>query len=229
MFYLLNHPLSRIIEMLLAGIVLLIVFRILNRFVASLVEEKRQVVFLQWTRFQIAVWIIFSLFLYSMLFRYNMYVTLIATAAFLGLGWNFWKDVFAGVLIKLENQFSIGNFVSTECSKGVLQQINFSQSALVNDAGELVVIPNSRLRNEVLTHHQNVSDASIYSVEVISSGGLSVSKLYEFAYNCPYISANKEITIEKQRDNIFNIRASIIDFSFADQADAYFKRLSKNG
>lgn len=227
MIYFINNPLMQIAELLLAGLILMLVFRFINKFVASLVEEKRRLVFLIWTRIQIAFWLIYSLFLYSLLFRYDMAITSIATIILVGLGWSYLKDVFSGILIKLENQFSVGDLVSTEFSKGVLQTISFSKSALINDAGELVIIPNHRLRNAVLTHHQNVSDASIYSVEVKSARGQTINEIYEFAYKCPYISANKEISIEKQRDNVFNIRASIIDFSFAEQADTYFDGLSQ--
>lgn len=227
MFYFFNTPLMRIVELLLAGVFLILVFRIFNRFVASLVEEKKKMVVLLWSRIQIVFWIVYSIFLYSLMFRYNTPITLIVTVVAVAFGWSYWKDVFAGILIKIENQFSAGDFVSTDFTKGVLQTIGISRSSLVNDIGELVVIPNHRLRNAVLTHHQKVSDASIYSVEVRSSRGQTISEIYEFAANCPFISANREISIEKLSENIYTIRASIIDFSFAEQADLYFEGLSR--
>ena len=227
MSYFFSNLLVQIAAFLIAGIVLLIIFSVINRFVASLAEENKRAFYLHWRRFQIIFWLLYSLFFYSVLFRYDFAITSIATLVVLGLGWQFWKDVFAGVLIKLESRINAGDFISTEFSKGALQTVNISNSELVNDAGELVIIPNHRLRNAVLTHHQSVSDASIYSVEVKSESGQTIGEIYEFAYNCPYISANKELTIEKQNENVFNIRGTIIDFSFAEQADEYFKRLSR--
>ncbi len=230
MYFFINNPLMRIAEFLFAGLVLMVAFRVFNKFAGSIIEEKKRLLFVQWRRIQIVFWLVYSLFLYSMLFRYDMLMTLIVTVVVLGLGWNYWKDIFAGILIKLRNQFAVGDFISTGFSKGVLQKIDFSQSSLVNDAGELVIIPNSLLRNEVMTHHhQTVSDASVYSVEVKSARSQTIADIYEFAYNCPYISANKEINIEKQSDGVFSIRASIIDSSFSDQADIYFEGLSRVG
>jgi small-conductance mechanosensitive channel len=204
------------------GILFLVVFYIINNYIIPLSKDKQYIIQKYWQKIQIISWLVFSGLFFIALFRTNMYITLIFTAVILGLGWSFWRNIFSGIIIKFNNQFKIGETISTDFATGELKTINLSQSELINDNGELVIIPNHKLRTSVLKHLYKKSDVQTHSFTVTPSKKLSSEVIYQMALNCPFISANQKIEVERMNDQEFNIKASVIDTIFVDKVNSYF-------
>lgn len=225
--YLDKIPFSHFFAYLLVGSVLFLVFKIINSYVIPMLKEKQQSIDPWWQKIRIMTWVLFFGIFYSSLFRRNMAITLVFTVVILGLGWNYWRNVFSGILIKFKDQLKIGDYISTDFAKGKIRSVSFAQSELVNDNGELVIIPNYKLRSSVLKHLQETNNIKVHTFKVTPSNDGSLEEVYQLALNCPYISSNQDIVVEKDTSNEFQIKASIIDNSFIERVNKYFKELTK--
>lgn len=221
-----NIPFFIIFEYIVVGLLLLLVFNFIGRYVIPLIEKRTEFINPWWQKIQIVLWLVYIVLLFSDLLRLYTAITLISTVVVLGLGWEYWKNIFAGVLIKFNDQFKKGDFISTNKIKGTLKTIYLSRSELINEKGELVVIPNNRLRNKVLTHLHRTQDVNIRIFNVTNTNNQSSEDIYKLAYDCPYISGNQEISVEKNQKNEYLIKATIIDNSFIDYANNYFEQAS---
>lgn len=218
-------PYSYIVVYTLIGILLFFGIRIFNGYVIPLLKEKQHRVVKSWQRLKITIWVIYFTLFYATLFQANMYITTIFTLIILGLGWNYWRNVFAGILIKFNDQFKVGDSISSAVTSGVLKNIYLDETELINEEGELVVIPNHKLNTAILKHHFKKDTIETHLFKIKTSSKTNTDSVYQLAINCPYISANQDITISKKGDTKYSIKASIIDKSFIENINDYFENL----
>ena len=88
------------------GVLLLMGFYIINNFIIPLIKTKQRQVKRYWQKIQIVSWLLFSSMFFIALFRVNMVITLSFTLIILGLGWNFWRNIFSGIC---RNQLSLNS------------------------------------------------------------------------------------------------------------------------
>ncbi len=222
-------PYSYIVFYTLIGIFLFFGIRIFNGYVIPLLKEKQHSVAKSWQRLKITLWVVYFTMFYATLFQANMFITSIFTLIILGLGWNYWRNIFSGILIKFNNQFKVGDRISTDFTSGILKNIYLDETELINDEGELVSIPNYKLNLAVLKHHFKKNTIETHLFRVKTRSNLNSEAIYQYAIDCPYISANQEITIIKKGEKKYAVKASIIDNSFIEKAQEFFSKLeSKN-
>ena len=209
---------------LLFGGALLLGFYIINNYVIPLIKRKKHQINNYWQKFQIIVWLLFVGMFIIALLRANTMITTLFIIIVLGVGWNFWSNIFAGIIIRFNNQFELGEVISTAFAKGELKAINLSQSELINDKGETIVVPNKKLRGSVLTHYHKKSNVQIHTFTVQISNK-TIEWVEQLVLSCPFIAANQKIEIEKNMDDEFTIYAAVIDMAFIDQINAYFAAL----
>ena len=214
--------LYKLLFYVLFGAILFVVLYIINHYVIPLIKRKQHQINKYWQKLQIIVWLFFIGMFFIALIRANMFITLIFMVIILGLGWNFWSNIFSGIVIRFTNQFEPGEVISTDFAKGELKSINLSQSELINDKGETIVVPNKKLRGAVLTHYHKKSNVQMHSFTVEFSDK-TIEAVYQVALNCPFISANQKIEVERTQGNEFNINAAVIDSYFVDKVNTYFK------
>ncbi|HFC00151.1 MAG TPA: mechanosensitive ion channel family protein [Phaeodactylibacter sp.] len=205
------------------GVLLFVVLHIIDNYIIPLSKDKDSVVKKYWEKIQIISWLVFAGLLFIAAFRANMFITVAFGLVIFGLGWSFWRNVFSGIVIKLNNSFKIGETISTDFATGELKAIHLSQSELINPNGELVVIPNHKLSTAVLTHLYKKSNTKTYTFTVTPSKKQTSKDIYQMALTCPFISTNEKIEIERTNENDFKIKASVIDNDFLDKAQAYFE------
>ena len=145
-----NIPVSDIFTFLVAGLIIALVFNIINSYIIPFIKERQAATLKWWQRIQIIIWLLFVALFYVRMLQSNIIVTVILSLFLFEVGFNYWRNVFAGILIKFSNQFRAGDIISADFAQGQLSAINLSQTKLVNDKGELVVIPNSKIRAAVL-------------------------------------------------------------------------------
>jgi len=213
--------LYKLLFYVLFGAILFVVLYIINHYVIPLIKRKQHQINKYWQKLQIIAWLFFIGLFFIALIRANMFITLIFMVIILGLGWNFWSNIFSGIVIRFTNQFEPGEVISTDFAKGELKAINLSQSELINDKGETIVVPNKKLRGAVLTHYHKKSNVQMHSFTV-EFADKTIEAVYQVALNCPFISANQKIEVERTQGNEFTINAAVIDSSFVDKVNTYF-------
>ncbi len=214
-------PFFEIFEYLVVGLLIFLAVNFVGRYIVPLIEKRTGPLNRSWQKIKIIVWLVYFGLFFASLLRLYTAITLIFTIVVLGLGWEYWKNMFSGVLIKFTGQINEQDFISTDFVQGTIKTIHLARSELINEKGELVIIPNSRLRNSVVTHLHKIHDVNICVFEVKNSGGLTTNDIHSLAYNCPYISSNQAISVEKRQDQ-YVVKATIIDNSFTENAINYF-------
>lgn len=220
-----NIPVSDIVKFLVIGAALLISFNIVSNYIIPFIKDKRYIIVKWWQRFQIISWLLFFGLFYVKMLQANIVITVILSVIILAIGFNYWRNIFAGILIRFSNQFRIGDIISTEFAQGQLRAINLSQTQLINERGELVVIPNSKIRAAVLKQLYQKNNLKTHSFSIESSTIKNSNEVYQLILNCPYISANQEIEVEKKQGNQYLIKVSVIDNSFIEKVNIYFETL----
>ncbi len=210
----------------LFGAILFIVLYIINHYVIPLIKRKQHQINKYWQKFQIVAWTLYCSLFFIALIRANLFITLTFMVIILGLGWNFWSNIFSGIIIRFNNQFEPGEVIATDFAKGELKAVNLSQSELINDKGETIVIPNKKLRSAVLTHYHKKSNVQMH-VFTVELADKTIEAVYQMALNCPFIATNQKIEIERTQGNTFTINGAVIDSSFVDKVNSYFLKENK--
>lgn len=218
-------PVSEVLLLLLIGGVLHLFVHLVSSYVVPVLQKRRPTLSYLWNRLQVILWVLYVVITFSVLFRANMYLTLAISALALVLGWSFLINFFAGIAIKFTNQFKIGDQISTELAEGKIQAIKISFTEIINGKGELIVVPNTLLRNAVLKH---ISQKNKLSTSTFNfSCSQSYSQVYQHAINCPFISGNQDISVVKKDHNSFEVKAMLLDDSYAEEAITYFECIDK--
>ena len=217
-----NIPYSIIAVFIAAGFLLQFLFKLFNNQVIPFLQQKQNTSNKWWQRIKILTWLLYGFLFFVALLNANFVVTLFLSVLVLGLGWNFWRNIFAGILIKFSNQFRQGDIISTEFARGALKTINLSHTKLLNEHGELVVIPNFILRNAVLKQLYKKRNIKTHSFTLTTDDSYQRDTIYHLVLDCPYISVHQEISIKKLQTNVFLLKVSIIDNAFVDKIHQYF-------
>lgn len=80
------------------------------------------------------------------------------------------KDVITGFFIVLEDQFAVGDVISTGKFKGTVEVIGLRATRLVNENGEVHIVPNN-LINEI-TNYSVLSSKVIIDIAIAYNGNL---------------------------------------------------------
>jgi len=223
MEYLMNKiSFSFVFWFMVVGLVLYIALYIINHYVLPLIELKKNRFTRWWKKFQLVIWALFlSVFFYQS-FHENMVITLSFGAIILGIGWNFWRNLFSGLLIQFSEEFKVGDYISTDFATGELTTINLAQSELINDQGELVIIPNHQMRNAVLKHIAKKSNVKTYSFDIRTNNNETTTDIRKLVNHCPYVSSNQKVVVESISQDHFVVKVAIIDGVFLDRVREWF-------
>ena len=217
-----NIPIYQLLIMLVIGLVLFFVFSIFDSYVFAIDKREQEQQKLFWKRSQIVIWIVYALLLFSLFFVSNQLFTIIITAIIIGLGWQYWSNIFAGILIKLTNELKLGDHIKTSFVAGEIIEINIAHSILQNEKGALIVIPNTKLKHAVRIHQSAKNNNSIHTFR-LKSDIITFDEVLTMTMNCPYIIDNDNINVTRTKKNVFQIKANLIDDSFIDLTAIYFK------
>ncbi len=218
---LLKHIFLPNIMYLVIGIVMYFAFRIIDGYVIPVMKEKKYVN-KYWQRLQITVWLLYFYILVSVLFEMDMIKTILFLGVVIGLGWTYWRNIFSGIVIRFNQDLKEGDMISTDFASGEIVNINLAQSELKNAKGELVVIPNYKLKSAVLKQLQEKTNIKTHSFSIKTDTDLKTEDVYRKALNCPYISSNQDILVEKKGVGEFLVKAFVVDDCFLEEVDGYF-------
>ena len=203
------------------GILMYIAFRIIDGYVIPVMKEKKYIN-KYWQRLQIVVWLLYFYILVSMLFEMDTIKTITFLGVVIGLGWTYWRNIFSGIVIRFNQELKEGDMISTDFASGEIVNINLAQSELKNAEGELIIIPNYRLKSAVLKQLHEKKTIKTHSFTIKTDEDLKSEDVYQRALNCPYLSSNQEINVEKKGVGEFILKAIVVDECFLDEVDGWF-------
>ncbi len=154
------------------GILLLLLFRMLNRISKALIKKKLYrsgtmsllplVELISWVAY--AFWGIYVVF-YGHIY-YDFIVGIMATLIIFGLAWFVFRDFLAGVLVKIEQAIDVGKLIKTPFAEGRIIRMGTLSLEIANEAGETIKIPYSRLSKESIMIPPDDEDSLPYQFQI---------------------------------------------------------------
>src|SRR5690606_13242114 len=104
---------SLILILAIAGIIFGF-FYLIKNYIFPLVESEKVLAKskILTFRIEVLVWSVFALLVLVFSISVSPFVTVIICAILIGLGFTFWRDFFPGLIVRVANQFHIGDTVS---------------------------------------------------------------------------------------------------------------------
>lgn len=215
-------PIKLVLSFFVIASILIVFFYIIGSYLLPIIKKNHPKIYKWWKRIQIIVWSIYGISLFYNFLQANIIITLIFSSVILLIGWSYWKNVFSGIQMKFNRNLHIGDILTTDYTQGEIKGIYLAQTELLNENGESIYIPNSKIKNSVVKQSQNKSNTQTYSFEVNTTNTQTAEDLYSFALTCPYISANQKITIKKIDKSKFQVIASVLDANLLEKTKEFF-------
>jgi len=100
-------------------------------------------------KIEFIVWAVFLLIVIYFALTRNVIIT-ITVLALLGLAfYKFWKNYFAGIVIKFTNKFEMGDSITIDSLKGNIIEMGFTSLILATAEGTEVILPYSNLDRQI--------------------------------------------------------------------------------
>lgn len=145
-----------ILIFILVGVILFFLFRLGFRLSNALIKKKiiRSGIQTSLPLIELLAWITYlfwgALILFGKHVHYDLIVVVMAILIILGLAWFVFRDILAGVLLKTEKSLEHGQVIKTPIVEGKIKKTGTRFLELINDKGETIKVPYSRLSNELI-------------------------------------------------------------------------------
>jgi small-conductance mechanosensitive channel/CRP-like cAMP-binding protein len=137
-------------------------------------------------------------------------------------------NFFAGLALRLAHPYSLGDRVEIMQYTGSVQKIDWRSTALINNQGDLIIIPNSKLAQEAMINHSSPSSATGRFIEIglhyRHAPNQCIQVLLEAVNSVPEVlsAPTPEVYIMNFADSALNyrVRFFIDDFSERFRVDS---------
>lgn len=195
----------------ITGLFLLLLFRVLNRITKAFIRKRqlRGMLLRILPVVELVAWVAFSFWGVLVLFGqhqyYDLIVVLLAVLVIFGLAWFVFRDFLAGVLLKSEKALHPGQVIKTPIVEGKIKSMGFRNIELVNEAGETVNIPYSRLSDQLFIIPPDNEDSLPHQVKIPlvpkQASEQTKEKVYKHLMGMPWvISPAPGVQIIKHND-----------------------------
>lgn len=202
----LNFLVNVLTHLILPAVLILAFFTVLKLFKRKF--PGRRMLKSQLDRFlpivEIAVWLIFVS--WSIIYFLNdqtwgaVFLLTLCTVLMIIISWVAMKDVFAGVILRLDNSFNLNEWVKINEVSGKITKLGYRTFELETGSGEMVSIPYSRISGEIRSK-PNVSEkikSHSFSINLPKTHSIDeTAKALRFALaNAPWSSLKKLPTVK---------------------------------
>mgnify|MGYP000515941916 CR=1 FL=1 len=203
----------------LIAIIIFVGFKVLTEYIAPLIESKFKIrkPYLTIYRFKTLIWFLFIVFSFYQLVSSHIVIGL-STAAFITLlGFNLWKDFFAGVYLKLDGRIFLNDNITINEIKGKISKLHIRNLELKTDSDEIISIPYHHFLNTTVAKRLNKGEerSRTITLTVENNSDYNSIKSIEGLLNiCPWIYSHKQslvkrnLTQEKTTDYSISIYVS---------------------
>jgi len=190
----------------LIALVIFVSFKLLTEYIAPLIESKFKIrkPYLTIYRFKTLIWFLFIVFAFYQLISCHIIIGL-STAGFIALlGFNFWKDFFAGVYLKLDGRIFINDNITINGIKGKISRLHIRNLELKSDSDEIISIPYHHFLNTTVAKRLNKGEERSRTIilPVANNSDYNSIKAIEGLLNiCPWIYSHKQSLVKRNSSN----------------------------
>ncbi len=222
-----NIPIGLLLFLGVAATILIVVFWLLHRYVLPLIKNRKseRTASIWLLRVEALSWAAFALFAIYRLLLASPVITLILVTLICVLGWNFWKDFFAGLLFRLERKLDLGDVIHFEGTngkrqEGIVHTINSRSISILQTNGESILIPYHRLDDLILSksHPEGNLLRHTFTVEVKETNPAKAKmQLQKLLFECPWSVPAQSPIIEDLGNGAFQVTSFTTDSEAAEK------------
>ncbi len=200
MSYLPIFSLGTFISLLSAGFLIFIGFRLYRRFrmPAVVIKRDRYKHEQKLQKIEFVVWACFLFLTIYLALRGNLIVSLIILLLVILAFFKFWKNYFAGIVIKFTNKFEIGDSITINDVKGNIIEMGLTNLVLATAEGTEVLLPYSKLDKEIKIEQKSspkILSKSMFIPDFYLKTSAQKQELLNLLSSNPWLILSKPIQI----------------------------------
>lgn len=199
-------PTLLILGLGLIAILLFIGFKVLTQYIAPLIESKFRIrkPYLTIYRFKTLIWFLYIVFAFYQLISSHLIIGL-STAGFIALlGFNLWKDFFAGVYLKLDGRIFINDNITINNIKGKIYRLHIRNLELKSDTDEIISIPYHLFLTHTVAKRLNKGEERSRTITLTvqnKSDYNAVKAIESLLTICPWTYSHKQSLVKRTTTN----------------------------
>ena len=213
-------PALLILGLIIIAIVLFVAFKILTDYITPFLKSHYKIKEpdLAVYRFKVIIWSTYTMFSFYQLISSHIIIG-IALTVFIGLiGFNFWKDFFTGIYLKLENRIKVDDNISLNNIKGEITKMHTRNFELKTQNDEVYIIPYHKLLQSSVAKRLSKGEERSRTITLIvenNSNYNSIKAIENLLNICPWIYTHKPSIVKKMNNCEFSITIYVPDnFTF---------------
>jgi len=175
-------------------------------------------------RIEIIAWGAFAIFGIYQLLTDSLYITIVLLIIVILAGLNYWRDLFSGIVFRIENKFEINDPVRFDEYNGILFKINPRNIQIKTDEEELVLVPFRNLSKKVFIKRQAKGKLHSAKINLPIHGENAeevTNNIQQWLFHCPWSIINdKNVVHEINKDSI-TITVYAVDIESITKIEEY--------
>jgi small-conductance mechanosensitive channel len=215
-----------VILLLLISVVLIGLFYLLRRYIVPYLGSRKAVRKARTVTYRIEVitWLLFTIFALYQLLSDSLYITSVILIILILGGRNYWRDLIAGVIFRLENKFKKGDPVSFENYKGIIDRINQRNIVIRTDKQELVMVPFRKVSNAIFVKRQ--AKGKLHSAQLNLPLGAKTAddimpQIHGWIFQCPWTVMNENVSVKLIGPSLIQVSVYAVDKASIDKTEEF--------
>lgn len=223
--------LNTIIILVILGLILFAFFFLLKRYVIPFLNSRKAIrkAQIKSFRFEVILWTVYAVFALYHLLAESIWISGIIIALIVLAGINFWRDLFSGIIFKLDNKFQAGDPVMFEGYTGIIEGIERRFLIVKTEHEELVRIPFRKVSAAVLIRKQAKGKlvSGRFVLPEIGRDDKELEKLKHWIMNCPWIVSAENAQYSVDAEEQASVSFYCVDQASVERAKIFLKRKLK--
>jgi small-conductance mechanosensitive channel len=175
-------------------------------------------------RIEILAWGAFAIFGIYQLLTDSLYITIVILVIIILAGINYWRDLFAGIVFRIENKFEVNDPVRFDDYNGILFKINPRNIQIKTDEEELVLVPFRNLSKNVFIKRQakgKLHSAKI-NLPITGKSEEEIAKsIQKWLFHCPWAIINDKTVVHETNETSITITVYAVDIESISKIEEY--------
>ncbi|MBD3638534.1 MAG: mechanosensitive ion channel family protein [Crocinitomicaceae bacterium] len=178
-------------------------------------------------RIEVLTWAVYTVFGLYQLLSDSIYITSAILVVVILAGFNFWRDIFAGIAFRLENKFKRYDPVRYDSYNGIIEEINPRNIQIKTDKEELVTVPFRKLSNAIFIKRQ--AKGKLHSAQLTLNLGAKsadeiMPKLEHWIYECPWAVDNDNTGAKVIGTGLIQLTVYAVDRESISKTEEYLRQ-----
>jgi small-conductance mechanosensitive channel len=222
-------PALLILGLTVVAISIAVTFQILKMYVMPYIQSHYKIKrpYLVLYKIKIITWVLFIVFCFYQLVTSHIVIGISVSAFIAVIGFNFWKDFFAGIFLKLEGRLQVNDYIDIDKTKGQITKLHTRNLEINTQHDEVISIPYHRLLNTFVAKRLNKGEERSRSIKIsIPSDSKNNSiKAIEDALNiCPWIYTHKPSSVNRTSSTDYSITIYAADNFTFQKVEEFLKQ-----